>query len=312
MLKKIGVSVFIIIFIITFSFYSSAKEPNIYIKDAFKEENSNEITVDLNMENLNDSVASLGLNIIYDENKLEYISSKHGKNLKTTVQMSEYVTNNKISVRIKGQDGLKTDGTYYQLTFKILNETEEQIPINLELKEVKDINGNNVQCNISNGIIYTKKQEQPVSDNKDSNDKAEETNKNDNKNEEKQDKPLIKPFDKTDVKPEETLNEIINSNIESNNTVKKENLKYEVKDKDILEVLDNGTMIPKKDGITQIIVKQDNDEIGIMEVEVKNGEIKRITSQYKTEDTTQTVNNSNVSQNNEEKEEKKSVTKKRK
>lgn len=184
MLKKIGVSVFIIIFIITFSFYSSAKEPNIYIKDAFKEENSNEITVDLNMENLNDSVASLGLNIIYDENKLEYISSKHGKNLKTTVQMSEYVTNNKISVRIKGQDGLKTDGTYYQLTFKILNETEEQIPINLELKEVKDINGNNVQCNISNGIIYTKKQEQPVSDNKDSNDKAEETNKNDNKNEE--------------------------------------------------------------------------------------------------------------------------------
>lgn len=85
-----------------------------------------------------------------------------------------------------------------------------------------------------------------------------------------------------------------------------------MKDKDILEVLDNGTMIPKKDGITQIIVKQDNDEIGIMEVEVKNGEIKRITSQYKTEDTTQTVNNSNVSQNNEEKEEKKSVTKKRK
>lgn len=67
MLKKIGISIFIIMFITTFSFNSSAKVPDIYIKDAVKEEESNEITVDLNMENLDDSIASLGLNIIYDE-----------------------------------------------------------------------------------------------------------------------------------------------------------------------------------------------------------------------------------------------------
>lgn len=308
MLRKIAVSIFIIICANFYICNSYAEVPNIYIDNAIKEEGTDEITVDLNVENLDSNISSLGLNINYDQTKLEYVSSKHGKNLKTTVQMSEYVEKDKILLRIKGQDGLKNDGTYYQLTFKVLDENVEKIPVNVDLKEAKDINGNVVKCNVSNGTVYTKEQYAPKEEIEKKEETTSKTNSSENtKVEEKQ--PLIKPFEKTEIDKSETLADIVTSNVEENAPIKKENLKYEVKDKDILEVLDNGNMIPKKDGITQVIIKQDGEEIGVMEVEVKNGEIKKITSEYKPQTTENAQESKTPNKIVNEKEEKESVTK---
>lgn len=265
MLKRILITLVIMLFTVTISY---AETPNIYIEDVVKKENEDKVTIDLHLDNVNSNVASLGLDIKYDDKKLEYVSSKSGKNLKTTVQMAEYEENNKISIKIMSSNGLKADGIYYQVTFKVLDENVDEIPVKLEVKDAKDIGENNVNCKVNSGIIYTDESKKPS------------TGNNDNKNDDSGTK--IDPFDKTDVKPSDKLDDIINSNT-TPNTQDKDNIKYEVKDPNILEVLPNGTMVAKQDGITKVKVKKDDEDIGDLEVETENGQIKRISSQSETE-----------------------------
>lgn len=283
MLKKFSIIIAMMLFIFGFTNISFADTPNIYIGDVVKSENDDKVTMDLHMENVDSNISSLSLDIKYDESKLEYISSKSGKNLKATVQMSEYIEENKVSIGIMSLSGLKADGVYYQITFKVLNDKVDEIPVKLELKEATNSNGSNVKCNVSNGRVYTKQQT--------NNENAGST---------------IKPFDKTDVNSSDSLDDIVNSNTDSNIS-EKDDIKYEVENENIVQVTNNGTMIPNQNGTTQVKVKLNDEEIGSLGVEVENGEVKRVTSPgepKKEEETTK--------QNNEftttEKVKKKSVT----
>lgn len=264
MLKKFSIIFVVILFITTISY---AKTPDIYIEDVVKKENEEKVTMDLHLDNVSSNVASLGLDIKYDDKKLEYVSSKSGKNLKTTVQIAEYEEDNKISIKIMSSNGLKVDGIYYQVTFKIIDESVDEIPVKLEVKDVKDTSGNVVKCNVNSGIVYT-----------------DETKKNNTRNDKSDDEQVtINPFDKTDVNPSESLDDIINSN--TTPTAKdKGNLKYEVKDGNILEILADGTMVAKEDGITQVTVKLNDEEIGKLEVETENGQIKKVSSKNETKE----------------------------
>lgn len=265
MLKRISIILVIMLFTVTISY---AETPNIYIEDVVKNENEDKVTIDLHLDNVNSNVASLGLDIKYDDKKLEYVSSKSGKNLKTTVQMAEYEENNKISIKIMSSNGLKADGIYYQVTFKILDENVDEIPVKLEVKDAKDIGGNNVNCKVNSGIIYTDESKKPSTGNNNNNDDSGTQ---------------IDPFDKTDVKPSDKLDDIINSNT-TPNTQDKDNIEYEVKDPNIIEVLPDGTMVAKQDGITQVKVKKNDEDIGDLEVETENGQVKRISSKDEVED----------------------------
>lgn len=271
MLKRISIILVIMLFIANISY---AETPNIYIEDVVKKENEDKVTMDLCLENVNSTIASLGLDIKYDDSKLEYVSSKSGKNLKTTVQMAEYEENNKISIEIMSSNGLKADGVYYQVTFKILDENIDEIPVKLEVKEAKDISGNSVNCKVSSGIIYTDESKKPNTDNKTD---AGET--------------AINPFDKTDIKPTDKLDDIVNSNITPSQD--KGNITYEVADSNILQILSDGTMVAGQDGITQVKVFKDGEEIGNLEVETENGQIKIISSkdEVETEDSSSQTEN---------------------
>lgn len=270
MLKKFSIIFVIMLFITTISW---AETPNIYIEDVVKKENEDKVTMDLHLENVDSNISNLGLDVKYDDKKLEYVGSKTGKNLKTTVQMSEYEENSRVSIEIMSSNGLKADGIYYQLTFKILDDKIEEIPVKLELKEAKDISGNNVNCSVSGGIVYTDETKKPnIDNNEDENKKGETT---------------INPFDKTNVKPSDKLDDIINSNT-TPNTQEKDDIQYEVENSDILEILADGTMIAKQDGITQVKVKVNDKYIGDLEVETENGQIKRISSKQETETKEQT------------------------
>ncbi len=265
MLKRISMILVIMLFIANISY---AETPNIYIEDVVKKENEDKVTMDLHLDEVNSNIASLGLDIKYDDKKLEFVSSKSGKNLKTTVQIAEYEENNKISIEIMSQNGFKADGVYYQVTFKVLDENIDEIPVKLNVKEAKDIAGNNVNCKVNGGVIYTDENKKPNTGNNNGNDNESGT--------------VIDPFDKTDVKPSDKLDEIINSNT-TPNTQDKDNITYESKDNNILEILPDGTMVAKKDGVTQVKVKKDNEEIGNLEVETENGQIKRISSKSEDE-----------------------------
>lgn len=168
MLKKFTIIITIMLFIFGFNNISSAATPNIYIEDVVKKQNEDKVTMDVHIDNVVSDIASLRLNIKFDEKKVEYISSKAGKNLKATVKMSEAVEGkNKVAIGIASSSGLKADGIYYQITFKILDNKMSEIPIKLELTEATDTKGNNVKCDVASGKIFTnEKPKPPVDDNK--------------------------------------------------------------------------------------------------------------------------------------------------
>ena len=261
MLKKISIILVIILFIATISY---AETPSIYIEDVVKKENEDKVTVDLLLEKVDSNIASLGLDIKYDDKKLEYVSSKSGKNLKTTVQIAEYEEANKISIEIMSSNGLKVDGIYYQVTFKVLDDSVAEIPVKLEVKEAKDISGNNVNYTVSSGTIYTDENKKPNTDDK--NDTAETP---------------LDPFDKTDVKPSDKLDDIVNSNTKPSQD--NGNLTYELEDSNILQILPDGTMVAGQDGITQVKVMRNGEKIGDLEVETENGQVKRVSSTGETQ-----------------------------
>lgn len=156
MLKKYLIVIGIIVLLTGFSNFSFASTSNIYIEDAQKTENDDKVTMNVCMENVNSDIVSLSLDIKYDENKLEYIGSRTGKNLKTTVQIAEYTDeNNKVAINMMSSSGLKADGVYYQMTFKVLDNKSSEIPVKLELKEASNSSGTAVKCTTKDGVIKT-------------------------------------------------------------------------------------------------------------------------------------------------------------
>ena len=118
------------------------------------------------------------------------------------------------------------------------------IPIELNVREVCDDKGNTVDFESKGGKIIIPKEK---------NEKVEEV-KNDVKQE-------ISNFEKNDVELLESIEEIIISsgNIE---LLPEDELIYEIEHNNILEVLDDGTMIPKNDGTTTVRIKLNGNVIG--------------------------------------------------
>lgn len=258
MLKKISMIMAIVVFICLITNSSFASTPSIYIEDVVKKENEEKVTMNVYLENVESNIGSISFGINYDESKLEYVSSKSGKNLKATVKMSEYIDeNNKLSITIMSSSGLKVDGVYYQITFNVLDDTVSEIPVNLELKETLDVNGNSIKCNSNNGVIRTKETE---------------TSNDSNNNQ-----TTINPFEKTDIDSSDSLNDIINENTTPD--ISNKNITYDVEDEDILKISNNGTMVPLQDGTTTVTVLADGEEIGVLDVEVENGKVKKISSE---------------------------------
>lgn len=257
-MKKLITGIILIFFVFLFTLNSyAASKPCFYIKDATKYSNTDQVTVELHVKNMDSKIANWSLDFKYDSSKLEYVSSKAGKDLNASFKLAENVPDeSRVAMGAVSFTGFKKDGQYYSVTFKVKDDSAN-IPIELNVREVSDDEGNTIDFDSINGKIVI------------SNSKNQEKN---NKQEEKQD---IKEFEKTDVEPLDTIEEIIvdNGNIEVSNT---DELKYETENTNIVEVLDDGTMIPNEDGITNVKVKLNNNEIGNVEVEVKEGKISRV------------------------------------
>lgn len=136
MLKKLLMNLAVVMFFISFTNISLASTPNIYIGDVVRHDDE-EVTMDLHLENVESNVAKLNFKVNFDASKLEYIGSTASKEMKTTVKISESSTEDGvISIGITTPAGMKCDGIYYQLNFKVLDTSVEEIPVQLELKNV--------------------------------------------------------------------------------------------------------------------------------------------------------------------------------
>lgn len=246
---------FFLIFGIIYNISFAKDMPKLYIEDTIKYENTENVTVNLYMKNADSALVTLGFDLKYDTSKLKYVNSKAGKDLNATMKLAEdFPEASKISVGILSLSGLKNDGLYYSFTFEVLD-SKENIPLELYLKEAVNNSGEDVKIELQGGEI------------KISSNQTEAASPAQTARDQK-----ISEFEKTNVNELEKLETIIsqNGNVE---ILDEDIVSYEIEDLGILEILDDGTMIPNKEGTTKVRVKLNGEVIGNVLVEVKDGKV---------------------------------------
>lgn len=263
MKKSTCICIHFLIFIYIFSCLSFAQStPKIYIKDAVKVFSSDTVTLDIYTENLPENICALGLDIKYDSSKLEYVNSKEGENLSATMKTAEnFPSENRLAIGIVALSGLKENGHYYSITFKVLDDSSD-IEVNLKLREASDFNGDDVFVNVESGKIKMLS----------SNDDTEEDDTNVLKN---GDDFKISFFETEELQNPDSIPNILQRELSMVITYD-DIFNYTVKDKNIVEILEDGTIIPNNDGSTKVRVKFNENDIGTMIFEIKDGNLKKV------------------------------------
>ena len=258
--KKIASSIVIfIIFFLNIHTTSANSNPYVYIKDVTKYKDSDQAILEIHAENMNGSLVTLGIDVKYDTEKLEFVSSKKGKDLKAEMQLAEDRPNQKrVAIGAIKTSGFEDDGIYYTVTFKV-KDSSSDISVDINISEATDAQGNDVKVDAKGGKIKIS------SEKKNNNEKIEKSPENQK----------IENFEKNDINELTTLEEIIteDGNIEVLGYV---NLVYETEDGSILEVSNDGLMIPNKDGTTNVRIKLNGETLGNVEVSVKSGKVEKI------------------------------------
>ncbi|MBR3881745.1 MAG: hypothetical protein IKJ36_00570 [Clostridia bacterium] len=249
----------LIIFVLLFSVKVEAvTKPSFYIKDVTKYSNSNKVVIEIYSENISKNITSWSLDVKYDSKKLEFLNSKAGKDLSATFKLAENVSQeSKVSMGAINITGFDKEGLYYQVSFKVLDDSTD-IPVELVAKEVCDKDGNDVSCSVKSGKIIIPKEE-----------KIKTETKTETKKE-------INDFEVTEIEQLESIENILINSANMKFDIE-DDLVYETEHIDILEIMDDGTMIPKSNGITTVRIKNNYQLIGTVEIEVKDEKIIRVT-----------------------------------
>ena len=249
----------LIIFVLLFSVKVEAvTKPSFYIKDVTKYSNSNKVVIEIYSENISKNITSWSLDVKYDSKKLEFLNSKAGKDLSATFKLAENVPQeSKVSMGAINITGFDKEGLYYQVSFKVLDDSAD-IPVELVAKEVCDKDGNDVSCSVKSGKIIIPKEE-----------KIKTETKTETKKE-------INDFEVTEIEQLESIENILINSANMKYDIE-DDLVYETEHIDILEIMDDGTMIPKSNGITTVRIKNNYQLIGTVEIEVKDEKIIRVT-----------------------------------
>ena len=249
----------LIIFVLLFSVKVEAvTKPSFYIKDVTKYSNSNKVVIEIYSENISKNITSWSLDVKYDSKKLEFLNSKAGKDLSATFKLAENVPQeSKVSMGAINITGFDKEGLYYQASFKVLDDSAD-IPVELVAKEVCDKDGNDVSCSVKSGKIIIPKEE-----------KIKTETKTETKKE-------INDFEVTEIEQLESIENILINSANMKFDIE-DDLVYETEHIDILEIMDDGTMIPKSNGITTVRIKNNYQLIGTVEIEVKDEKIIRVT-----------------------------------
>lgn len=266
---KIFFSAFVVILSVLSLFSVAANKPTVYLEDTIKYDNKDNVTVSIYMKDTNPDIVTLGLDLKYDTSKLEYVNSKAGKDLKATLKLDENILEeSRVAIAIISVNGLKNDGLYYQINFKV-KDASQDIPLELSLREATDSDGNDIKIETTDGKIVISQEEV--------------------KQEEQKKVERIEDFEVTDVDELTSIEDII-SEATKVEVGSEDVITYEVEDTSIVEILNDGTIIPNKNGSSKVRVKMNGQDIGTVEILVKDGTVEKIIGKEEVSDFTP-VNN---------------------
>lgn len=242
-----------------------------------------------NLENASQKPIGIKLDLLYNPDVIEYISAEKGKNAGSAIALHEnYTDEGRIRIGLVSFADMNQSGEYYSVQFKVKdNISVASTPITLEVAEVSDSSGNAINCNIQNAIISFKgvtTQENPKQEEKDDANKEEINSENQVENNEKDnEKEEAKGEDNVD-KTEQSLgiaqkiaitdkDENITSFLKEDSKLEVgTELTYEVENPEILEIDEQGNIVPKEKGTTKVTIRDTNNQEEIITIEVGDEE----------------------------------------
>lgn len=112
--------------------------------------------------NVESPVVAARLEILYDENQLEYVNGQTGEAVSSGMNIIKNIEDQSL-VRLvyvsQEQDANLKQGNILELTFRIKESADKTIPITLEIKELVDKDQKEIPYTILNGAIVTKEKE---------------------------------------------------------------------------------------------------------------------------------------------------------
>lgn len=250
-------------------------DSNINLKVESKQVDSEEFSVKISVDSIVDSISGIKMDLYYDNTSFQVVDGKKLSAAGGSIDLYEnYANEGRVRIGIVSIIGMSKPGDLYEIKFKILNTTnlDNKAEFKLTVKETTDNNGNTLETSTEDGIITF------------SGINIE------NKNEKDEDSKIIINIDDIDdidnIETSENINislndtniknQNINSIINERNTNLDTNsiLSYKVENEDIVAIDEDGNIIAKTTGDTNIIVTDENGNQEIITISVINNDMK--------------------------------------
>lgn len=218
------------------------------------------ITAKVMVDSIDSSAVGLKLDVQYDADRLEYVSDQAGEKAKGTMNLSKHVPEEqRVRVGIVALLGLRENGCYYEVQFKVKEVASTTTSIDVKVAELTDSSGTELAYTTSATNLRIEGSE-PVQEQETPKEEPDNTTTN----------PLTTegetPEGETQEAPETTnptkqpaiqipLLSATTSNIKDYFTQEQpEELSWNIQDVQIAELKEDGTIVPKQAGNTNIII----------------------------------------------------------
>lgn len=218
------------------------------------------ITAKVMVDSIDSSAVGLKLDVQYDADRLEYVSDQAGEKAKGTMNLSKHVPEEqRVRVGIVALLGLKENGCYYEVQFKVKEVASTTTSIDVKVAELTDSSGTELAYTTNTTNLRIEGSE-PVQEQETPKEEPDNTTTN----------PLTTegetPEGETQEAPETTnptkqpaiqiaLLSATTSNIKDYFTQEQpEELSWNIQDVQIAELKEDGTIVPKQAGNTNIII----------------------------------------------------------
>ena len=125
------------------------------VKDVEKNSTITAIIRGENLENSSEKLSGLKFDLYYDNEQLEYVSSKKGDAVSNVFDLSEnYSDEGRVRVGIVTLSSIETSGIFYEITFEVKDTFKEPTgTFRIDIKEASTAEGNELNVETQNGTI---------------------------------------------------------------------------------------------------------------------------------------------------------------
>lgn len=125
-------------------------------------EKSSNITVNIkgeNFENASKKPNGIKFDLFYDSSLLEFVSAQKGDAVSSAIDLNEnYTDEGRVRIGIVSLTSINKSGIFYQVTFKVKdNISVNSSDLKLEMKEVSNSSGEELETTAKNGVINFKR-----------------------------------------------------------------------------------------------------------------------------------------------------------